>query len=184
MDFLATFFAESGDERLLRESRGRLYRIAYSWCHDPLLADDLVQEALVKAMRNRSQLRDPAARDVWLFRILANCFRDHFRRSRPTEDIDEMELPDARTPEHEMVEMEIVRKVRNAIARLPVGQRQVIALVDLDGMSYLQVAAVLHVPIGTVMSRLCRAREHVKSALARDLGMVPGEKNFRIRRIK
>jgi RNA polymerase sigma-70 factor (ECF subfamily) len=135
-------------------------------------------------MRKRSQLRDLAARDVWLFRILANCFRDHFRRSRPTDDIDEMEIPDSRTPEHLAVEMEVVRKVRNAIARLPVGQRQVIALVDLDGLSYLQVAAILDVPIGTVMSRLCRARGHIKAVLARDFGMAASEKNFRIRRVK
>src|SRR3990172_3948986 len=168
MALLSTFFSNDGASRVLRESRARLYRMAYSWCHDPLLADDLVQETLVKAMRKRSQLRDPGARDAWLFRILANCFRDHFRRARPADDIDDMELPDARTPEYLALETEVVRKVRNAIARLPVGQRQVVALVDLEGMSYLQVAAILDVPIGTVMSRLCRARGHIKKTLARD----------------
>jgi RNA polymerase sigma-70 factor (ECF subfamily) len=184
MDFLTTLFSSHESSRLLRESRARLYRVAYAWCHSPQLADDLVQETLVKAMRKRSQLRSEETRDAWLFRILANCFRDHLRRNREQDDVDEMEIPDLRTPEHVSHEQQVVRKVRDALARLPVGQRQVVTLVDLDGMSYLEVAAVLNVPIGTVMSRLCRARDQLKKLLAREMSIPAGEKNFRIRRIK
>jgi len=62
--------------------RARLYRIAYAWTHQPALADDLVQETLTKAMQKTGQLRDPAASGAWLYSILTNCFRDHYRRHR------------------------------------------------------------------------------------------------------
>ena len=63
----------------LRERRDRLYRLAFSWCHNAALADDLTQEALTKALRNSTQLRDDQRLDSWLFRILANCWQDHLR---------------------------------------------------------------------------------------------------------
>ncbi|MHB1952052.1 MAG: RNA polymerase sigma factor, partial [Acidiferrobacteraceae bacterium] len=151
--------------RNLERARPRLYRVAYSWCRNASLADDVVQETLIKALRHQRQLRDPGAMDAWLFSILANCYRDHFRRQKEEEDIDEMELPGDATPETEHGENEVVRLVRAAIMRLPEGQRQVLTLVDLEGLSYEEVAKVLSIPTGTVMSRLCRGRRLLKQLL-------------------
>ncbi|MHB8347447.1 MAG: RNA polymerase sigma factor [Acidiferrobacterales bacterium] len=170
MDFLKLFGPCRDVEDALQQSRARLYRMAYAWCHNRALADDLVQETLTKALQKSGQLRDPKARDAWLFSILTNCYRDHFRRQRETEDIDEMELPGDSTPETENHQLEIVRKVRATIARLPEGQRQVITLVDLEGFSYVEVATVLEIPVGTVMSRLCRARSAMLRLLAAEFG--------------
>ncbi len=190
MDFLKLFGQSSDVAAALQQSRSRLYRMAYAWCHNRALADDLVQETLTKAMQKSSQLRDPKARDAWLFSILTNCYRDHFRRQRETEDIDEIELPHNSTPETENSQLEIVRKVRATIARLPEGQRQVITLVDLEGFSYVEVAKVLDIPIGTVMSRLCRARSAMLRLLTTEFGspdalkMAGMRQEANIRRIK
>ncbi|MHB8454610.1 MAG: RNA polymerase sigma factor [Acidiferrobacterales bacterium] len=170
MDFLKLFGHSSDLKSALQQSRTRLYRMAYAWCHNRALADDLVQETLTKAMQKSSQLRDPKARDAWLFSILTNCYRDHFRRQREMDDIDDIELVHESTPETESNQLEIVLKVRATIARLPEGQRQVITLVDLEGFSYVEVAATLDIPIGTVMSRLCRARESMLRLLASEFG--------------
>ena len=121
-------------------------------------------------MQKSEQLRDPKARDAWLFSILTNCYRDHFRRQREMEDVDEIELLHESTPESENSQIQIVHKVRAAVARLPEGQRQVISLVDLEGFSYVEVATILDIPIGTVMSRLCRARAAMLRLLASEFG--------------
>lgn len=149
----------------LELQRAKLYRVAYAWCRNPALADDLVQETLTKALQKFSQLRDPKAGQAWLFTILNNCFRDHFRRLRETEDIDNVTLISEDTPEDDNIRLETVQKVRNAIARLSQGKRQVVTLVDLEGFSYIEVANILGIPVGTVMSRLCRARNALKSEL-------------------
>ena len=151
----------------IAQSRSRLYRVAYSWCHDPCLADDLVQETLLKGLKSAHQLKDSELLLSWLFSILANCLRDHFRRQYPTADVEEiMELPahDA-SPEERHTENEVVGRVRRAVATLPMGQRQVITLVDLEELSYSQTAAALGIPVGTVMSRLCRARRALRERL-------------------
>ncbi len=163
------FFDLFGNRRerrdALRQTRARLYRVAYSWSHNAALAEDLVQETLAKAVVKSGQLRDPAARDAWLFSILANCFRDHFRRHREMDNVDDLELPHEHTPESESGRMEVAARVRAAIGQLPEGQRQVVTLVDLEGFSYVEVAGILGVPIGTVMSRLCRARGALRERL-------------------
>ena len=165
MEILDFFLRTREAQRALVEARARLYRVAYSWCRNPALADDLVQETLTKALKKSAQLRDPKARDAWLFTILANCYRDHFRRSREMDDIDDVEISHESTPESESSSAQIVGLVRAAVARLSDGQRQVVTLVDLEGFSYGEVAKILDVPIGTVMSRLCRARNTMKALL-------------------
>jgi len=157
----------------LEQHRMRLYRIAYAWTHNAALADDLAQETLAKALRKSSQLRDPKAGEAWLYSILSNCYRDHFRRQRATEEIDDNTL----------THQQVVHKVRAAIARLSEGQRQVVTLVDIQGMSYMEVAQILDVPIGTVMSRLCRARYALKDLLE-DLAPRAVADDVKIRRIK
>ena len=167
----------------LEQHRLRLYRIAYAWTHNAALADDLVQETLAKALQKSGQLRDPNAGEAWLYSILANCYRDHFRRSRVTEEIDENTITHESTPEKESSEQQVVLKVREAIARLSEGQRQVVTLVDIQGLSYLEVAQILNVPIGTVMSRLCRARHALKDLLG-DFAPRTAAEEPKIRRIK
>ena len=141
--------------------------MAYAWCHDACLADDLAQEAMIKGLKFVQQLKDAALLEAWLFSILSNCWRDHFRRQHPQVDIDEiMELPaDSPTPEQQHSENELVSRVRRAVAALPLGQRQVATLVDLEEMSYGAAAQALNIPVGTVMSRLSRARIALRDLL-------------------
>jgi RNA polymerase sigma-70 factor (ECF subfamily) len=151
--------------KILSRNRDRLYRIAYSWTHDPALADDLVQQALYKALKSQKQLRDPAAVEVWLFRILSNCLKDHYRKRREILAEDKFIEIERWTPEHDAEEMQMVQKVRNAVRSLPLPQCQVVTLVDLEGFAYATVAQILDIPVGTVMSRLCRARRALRSRL-------------------
>lgn len=150
----------------LEKRRALLYQLAYSWCHQPALADDLVQDTMVKALRNAKQLQDTRAIKSWLTRILSNCWYDHLRSRRDMVDLES--LPTDRHPRvgdgHER--RDIVDRVRHMIEQLPEGQRQVITLVDLAGFSYAEIAEILEIPIGTVMSRICRARNALKLALA------------------
>lgn len=170
----------------LEQSRSRLYRVAYSWGHDAALADDLVQETLSKALKNAGQLRDPELMHSWLFSILTNCWRDHFRRQHDMEDIDQIEdfrCVHETTPEDIHAQSQVVARVRGAVAGLPLGQRQVVTLVDLEEFSYAEVAAILEIPVGTVMSRLCRARQALKQALL-ELDPLQHAPVAQIRRIK
>jgi RNA polymerase sigma-70 factor (ECF subfamily) len=155
-------------EHKLEESRARLWRIAYSWCHNRALADDLVQETYAKALDRHAQLRDQDALNGWLCAILANCWHDHLRRRKDMADIDEMDenaFVEECCPEDICLQNEIVLNVRQAVARLPAGQREVVTLVDLEEFSYAEVATILEIPIGTVMSRLSRARVALREKL-------------------
>jgi RNA polymerase sigma-70 factor (ECF subfamily) len=157
-----------GLEDQLEGHRTPLFRVACAWSHDRAMADDLVQETLVKALVHAEQLRDADRLRSWLFGIMANCWRDHLRALRPDTDIDALDEECFRcdeTPEAAYHRGEIVVRVRAAVARLPVGQRQVVTLVDLEEFSYADVAAILDIPIGTVMSRLCRARLALREQL-------------------
>lgn len=151
----------------IKDSRLRLYRLAFAWCHDAGLADDLAQEALTRGLSRLDQLRDSTRLMGWLFAILNRCWIDHLRGRR--EDVDDellAELPsDLPGPDCHVERQETVSRVRTAIAALPLGQRQVVTLVDLEDFSYAEVAEILAIPIGTVMSRLCRARGSLKELL-------------------
>jgi len=151
----------------IAEARPRLYRLAYAWCHDTCLADDLAQETMIKGLKSVHQLKDESVLEAWLFSILNNCWRDHFRGLHPQADIEEiMELPaDDPTPEQHHAESELIVRVRRAVAALPLGQRQAITLVDLEEMSYSAAAQTLGIPVGTVMSRLSRARVALRDLL-------------------
>jgi RNA polymerase sigma-70 factor (ECF subfamily) len=152
-------------QQRLKESRTRLYRLALSWCGDEMLADDLAQETLARALRKHQQLRDPERVDAWLFAILHNCWREHLRRLKPQVPLDDIQFVCDRCPEYEHSQDEIVFQVRQAVAGLPMGQREVITLVDLEGLSYAEVAQVMEIPLGTVMSRLSRARRNLRELL-------------------
>jgi RNA polymerase sigma-70 factor (ECF subfamily) len=161
----------------LEQHRTSLFRLAYAWSHDRALADDLAQEALVKGLQHAEQLRDPERLRSWLFGILANCWRDHLRALRPNVDIDSLDeecLPVCQeTPDLAYGRAQTVALIRSAIAHLPVGQRQVVTLVDLEELTYAEVALILAIPIGTVMSRLCRARRALRDLLWQSEGAQP-----------
>ena len=157
-----------GRNRRLRQEacaqRERLYRLAWSWCHDQHLAEDLVQETLAKGLSNLDRLRDETRLVVWLTRIMANLYRDQFRRKRE-ETGHELEPISEETPEQAADRSLLVQLTREAIASLNEDHRQIITLVDLSGFSYTDTAQILDVPIGTVMSRLSRARKRLREEL-------------------
>lgn len=160
------FFCRSREFRKqLEESRERLYRVAYAWTHNPDLADDLTQECLSKALKYAAQLRDAKAMNGWLFRILSNCWTDHLRAQKDTVDFEEAYLDHQNTPEKLNIRLQHIDEIRLAMESLPLGQRQTVSLVDIEGFSYAEVAEILEVPVGTVMSRLCRARRNLKDQL-------------------
>jgi RNA polymerase sigma-70 factor (ECF subfamily) len=162
--------------------RNKLYQIAYSWCHETALADDLVQDTMYKALKNAANLRDVATMDTWLYRILINCWHDYLRvQGRNVELFD---VSDERQPGHDesYQQLQIVERVRASVARLPMSLREVVTLADFSGFSYAEIAKILDVPIGTVMSRLFRARKSLKEQLL-DLGNT-GEKQVKLRRVK
>lgn len=171
-------------KKLVSNSRERLYRMAYAWTHDPYLADDLVQQTLCKALTNQKQLRDMVAADAWLFRILANCLTDYRRARREVLHGDDLALVDNRTPETQTEEQQLVDKVRLGVSRLPIAQCQVVTLVDLEGFTYASVAETLDIPVGTVMSRLCRGRQALRESLMDARSQLPTEQTATITKIR
>ncbi len=151
--------------RQIEAFRPKLYRLAWSWCHDAQLADDLVQDALLRGLQHLDQLRDPKQLEVWLSRILANLHKDHLRRRKETVTFDEEALSTQHGPAREVYRQDLIGRVRGAVSRLNDDQRKVLTLVDLMEFSYADAAYALDIPVGTVMSRLCRARGQLKSLL-------------------
>ena len=138
-------------------------------------ADDLVQAACEKALRNADQFQPGTRMDSWMYRIIQNLWLDDRRRARTrgtSVDPDDAYLSDegkaAQLPEDRMM----LAQVRGAMATLPEGQREVLALIAIEGLSYKETAEVLNLPVGTVMSRLSRARE----ALLPKLGLSEGRR--------
>ena len=161
-------------EQALTKNRERLYRMAFAWSHSPDIADDLVQEACSKALRQRKQLRDMDSIGPWLFRILKNTWHDYLRCRKETTEYNETEFTDEHTPESVNSRYETIQRVRQAMKGLPSSQREVLTLVDLERCSYAEVAEILDIPAGTVMSRLCRARRHLKEILLDQVASLEG----------
>lgn len=162
-------FERSGQTRMHRlEVKAmwqRLYRVAYSWCHDPHLAADLVQDTIAKALDKQHQLQDRSALKAWLFAILVNGWRDHCRHAPETVDVDTVQFAHEADLEAGLELAQTIARVRTAIARLSAEHREVLTLVVLEGMAYDEVARALGIPIGTVTSRLCRARATLRKSL-------------------
>lgn len=155
-------------------ARPRLFRVALAWCGDAMVADDLVQEALALGLQKSHQLRDPERLNAWLYSILNNCWKQYLRCNRPHEDLDEERACDGPAPETSVGQLQTVSRVRNAVASLPTEQRRVLALVDLEGLAYSEVAVILDIPIGTVMSRLHRGRKTLLARLETQQTITPG----------
>ncbi len=159
------------------DSRDRLYRVALAWCGDGMLADDLVQETLSTAITKQSQLRDEKRLFAWLYSILSNQWKRYLRSKKNCCELDDQLVSEAAGPVEQCEEAEIINRVRRAVATLPLIERQVVALVDLEELPYCDVAEVLEIPIGTVMSRLHRARKRllVKMETAANGGLASKE---------
>jgi RNA polymerase sigma-70 factor (ECF subfamily) len=143
------------------------YNFARFLCRDSATAEDVVQEAFLRAYRGFGGFRGGDAR-AWLYAIVRNCVFSS-PRSPPADDIAEQQLADeADTPEDALVRASEIRAVRVAIGALPEPFREAIVLRELEELSYREIAAVTGAPIGTVMSRLARARHMLAVALGAD----------------
>jgi RNA polymerase sigma-70 factor (ECF subfamily) len=151
----------------LAEALPRLRRYAIALAGDVSTADDLVQDCIERAWKNRSAMKDERAIFAWLRAILhnVNIDRVRLRRRRPeeAENLDALSdtLSDGAAGDELALSMDFVR----AMNRLTVEHRQVLLLIGLESLSYREVADELGVPIGTVMSRLARARERLRVLL-------------------
>jgi RNA polymerase sigma-70 factor, ECF subfamily len=141
-----------------------LRRFAISLCRNPTLADDLVQGTCEKAFTNKSSFQPGTRLDAWLFRILRNLWIDRLRKDKTegqAEDIDEVvDLPEG-TGDPAAETQLLLRQVSDIITNLPQVQREVVMLVCIEDLTYKEAAETLDVPIGTVMSRLARARQEI-----------------------
>jgi len=138
-----------------------LRRYARALTRDSDIADDLVQDTLVRALRSEHLFHGEEVRS-WLYTILTNLNRNRLRslaRRPPMSSIDENDAPNMAGPEAGG------RDIERALASLVEDQRNALLLVVLEGLSYREVAEVQGVPIGTVMSRLARARVQIKTYL-------------------
>lgn len=147
-----------------------LRRFALSLTRRPDLADDLVQITAERALAAQDRLEPDARVEAWLFRILRNAFIDMTRRDKTRgETVDVHETPEAAVVDGAaLTETRLMLgAAQEAMAALPDDQRQVMILVCQEELSYAEAAAVLEIPIGTVMSRLARGR----LAVARRLGI-------------
>src|SRR5262245_10282527 len=133
-------------------------------------AGEGVQDACGRAVRFFPSLRDDDAR-AWLFAIVRNTWYSRVSRragvaeALPLDNTTDDPADGALDPEARLLQQDAVARVRDALERLPVDFREVLVLREIEGMSYKEIAAVLRVPIGTVMSRLARARDRVSAVL-------------------
>lgn len=159
-------------EALVMPHLDAAYRLARWLSNSSADADDVVQDAILRAYRGFDALRAPEAK-AWLMVIVRNCHRSTLQRQRrrPTEPLpEENDVQDAHAmmasspgPEQEA----ICADERDALVRLmftlPEDHREVLILRDIEDMSYREIASVINAPIGTVMSRLARARAAIKA---------------------
>lgn len=147
----------------------RLRRYAIALVGDRTLADDLVQDCVERALKNRGALKDSHRLFGWLRTILHNLYMDALRERRSQGmPVDLHEMTDSLmvsvAPNDRTMAMDFTR----AMDQLSPDHRQILLLVGLEGLSYRDVAVELDIPIGTVMSRLARARDHLRTKLDTD----------------
>ncbi|MBI2318966.1 MAG: sigma-70 family RNA polymerase sigma factor [Betaproteobacteria bacterium] len=139
----------------------RLRRYARALVRDRDAADDLVQDTLERASRKLHLWRPGSDMRAWLFSILHNVFANHWRKRRFEVALDPEQLPEvAVEPPH--AERQELAAVEKALAGIAAEQREVLILVAVEQMTYEEVASALAIPIGTVMSRLSRARNRLR----------------------
>ncbi len=141
----------------------RLRRYAHALAGDAGLADDLVQDTLERALGKFHLWRPGSDLRAWLFTLMHNVYVNQLRRRRESTAFDEetMEIPVRAAQAGALLS----RDLQRGLQRLPAEQLEVLLLVVLEDMSYQEVATTLGVPIGTVMSRLSRARDKLRTAM-------------------
>ena len=139
-----------------------LWRYAFALTRERTLADDLVQDCLERALRKRDLWDQARPIQPWLARMALNIHRNQFKSSARAQyvayDEDMAGLQAAASSEQELQAKDMLRRVD----ALPADQREILLLVVIDGLSYAQAAEVLSIPVGTVMSRISRARAALK----------------------
>ena len=153
----------------------RLRRYARALAGDRTAADDLVQDTLERSWSKLHLYRRGTNLRAWMFTIMHNVYVNQLRAMRPSVPLDD-EMPELTQPARETDTL-VLRDLDAAIRRLPPEQREVLLLVALEDMSYGEAAATLGIPIGTVMSRLARAREKLRAMMS---GLPPGGKQLKI----
>ncbi len=162
-------------ERLVRRYSERAFRAAYRVLRDKEASEDVVQEAFLKAYRGLRRFECRSGFYTWLYRIVVNLALDRRRRDRgittewedrALEDVDaRATLPQAEDPELASRRRELRQLVARGIEGLPDGQREVLLLREVDGLSYEEIAASMRISKGTVMSRLHYARRKMVAFL-------------------
>jgi RNA polymerase sigma-70 factor (ECF subfamily) len=170
----------------------QLYSAALRMTRNPSDAEDLVQETYLRAYRGFGGFKDGTNLKAWLYKILTNTFINTYRakKRRPEEtefdDVEDFALYGrlrgleaanaSRTPETEVLDAMPDEVVKEALESLPEQFRMAVLLADVEGFSYKEIADIMEVPIGTVMSRLHRGRKQLQQRLweyARDRGLLP-----------
>ena len=140
-------------------------------------SQDIAQESFIRAYRAIGNFRGDSQFYTWLYRIAVNTAKNHLaanKRRPPSSDVEAEDaehfsgaqrLRDNDTPEHELLRQEIAREVSATVAELPEELRQAIILREMDGLSYEEIAETMDCPIGTVRSRIFRAREAIDARL-------------------
>lgn len=153
----------------------RLYNFAHWLTQNRDEAEDLVQETYAKALKGFSSFETGTNFKAWMFRILRNTFLNSRTGLKAamvpldTQDDDPALPVETETPETILIDRSSERIMQEAIDELPVASREVLLLCEVEEMSYLEIAATLSIPIGTVMSRLSRARQALRSTVKRKL---------------
>jgi RNA polymerase sigma-70 factor, ECF subfamily len=151
----------------------QLYRAALRYTRRPADAEDLVQETMLKAYNGFHLFRDGTNVRAWLFRILTNTWISSYRSSlRRVDEVLAADVTDTwpSAPRSQSAELAVLEAmadddVRGALQALPEGQRLVVYYADVEGFRYKEIASILDVPLGTVMSRLHRGRANLRSLL-------------------
>jgi RNA polymerase sigma-70 factor (ECF subfamily) len=186
VDQLLVERVQKGDKRafdlLINKYQHRIVSLVTRYVSDPADALDVAQEAFIKAYRAIDRFRGDSAFYTWLYRIAINTAKNWLvarNRRPPASDIDasdaeqysvDSRLKEQGTPENEMLRDEIKRTVFDTIAGLPDDLRTAIMLREMEGMSYEDIAVTMDCPIGTVRSRIFRAREAIDEKLRPLLG--------------
>jgi RNA polymerase sigma-70 factor (ECF subfamily) len=172
---------QKGDKRafdlLVGKYQHKIVSLVSRYVPEHAEALDVSQEAFIKAYRAIGRFRGDSAFYTWLYRIAINTAKNYLvsqSRRPPASDVDAQDaeqfqvdtrLKDRGSPEHELLTEEIERTIHEAIAELPEDLRVAITLREMDGMSYEDIATTMDCPIGTVRSRIFRAREAIDNRL-------------------